>query len=117
MISMQRTTHLHARRSFSRVCGGALFTVSLSACATTHNAPRSTTISSQTVEVGCGVCIYHMPGLEGCPLAVLIDGTPYLVEGALWPDHDYCDMKCHAIVSGTIEGGKFVAVKFEPQKK
>ena len=73
-----------------------------------------TVIANQTVEAGCGVCIYHMPGIEGCPLALLIDGKPYLVGGAIWPNHDYCDFKCHAGVSGKIEGGRFVATSVEP---
>ena len=75
-------------------------------------------ISSQTVEAGCGACIYKMPGVEGCPLAVLIDGKPYLVQGATWPNHDYCDRKCTAVVSGKLEGdpAKFIAASFEPKK-
>lgn len=73
-------------------------------------------ISNQTVEAGCGVCIYHMPGIEGCPLALLIDGKPYLVDGAEWPNHDYCDFKCHAVVNGKIEAGRFIATSLAPTK-
>jgi hypothetical protein len=72
-------------------------------------------ITDKTVDAACGACIYKMPGVTGCPLAVKIDGTAYLVEGALWPNHDYCDRNCQAIVSGRIEGDppKFIATKLE----
>jgi hypothetical protein len=74
-------------------------------------APRM--ISDQTVDAACGVCIYKMDGLTGCPLAVKIDGKAYLVEGAEWPNHDYCDRNCQAIVSGRIEGNKFIVSTLE----
>jgi hypothetical protein len=80
--------------------------------------PQAKAITNQTVEAACGVCIYKMPGVEGCPLAIKIDGKTYLVEGAKWPNHDYCDRNCQAIVSGRIEGDppKFIATKFEPKQ-
>lgn len=71
------------------------------------------TNTDQTVEAACGACIFKMPGVTGCPLAIKIDGKAYLVEGAKWPNHDYCDRNCQAVVSGRIEGGKFIATKFE----
>jgi hypothetical protein len=73
------------------------------------------TVTNQTVDAACGACIYRMPGVTGCPLAVKIDGKAYLVEGAQWPNHDYCDRNCQAIVSGRIEGDppKFIVTKFE----
>lgn len=73
-------------------------------------------INGQTMELACGACIYSMPGVEGCPLAIKIDGTPYLVEGATWPNHDYCDRTCQALVSGRLEGGKFIATALTPTK-
>jgi hypothetical protein len=75
--------------------------------------------TNQTVDVGCGACIYKMPGVTGCPLALMIDGKAYLVEGdpqPKWPNHDYCDKHCTAVVSGTIKDGKFIATNFEPKK-
>jgi hypothetical protein len=72
-------------------------------------------IHDQTVDAACGVCIYRMPGITGCPLAIKVGGTPYLVEGAEWPNHAYCDRNCKALVSGVIEGNKFIATKFEAQ--
>jgi len=80
-------------------------------------APVAKTIDNQTLEVSCGSCLYKMPGVEGCHLAIMIDGKPYLVEGAKWPNHDYCDRKLQAVVSGKLEGNppKFTATKFEPK--
>ncbi|MDA1106678.1 MAG: DUF6370 family protein [Planctomycetota bacterium] len=72
-------------------------------------------LTAAHLEFGCGVCIYNMPGLEGCPLAVVIDGTPQLVDGFEWPVHDFCDRKCHAIATGTLEGGRFKATSVEPK--
>lgn len=82
-----------------------------------RGAAATKTINDQTVDAACGACIYKMPGVTGCPLAVKIDGKAYLVEGAQWPNHDYCDRNCQAIVSGKIEGDppKFVATKLEPK--
>lgn len=74
------------------------------------------TITNQTVGAACGVCIYKMPGITGCPLAVAIDGKHYLVEGATWPNHDYCERHCEALVSGRIEGGTFIATHLKPTK-
>jgi hypothetical protein len=72
-------------------------------------------ITNQTVDAGCGVCVYKMQGQVGCPLAVKIDGTTYIVEGAKWPNHDYCDHNCQAVVSGRIEGDKFIATSLQPK--
>src|SRR5262245_19052104 len=76
------------------------------------------TIANQTVEAACGACIFKMPGVTGCPLAIKIDGRAYLVEGATWPNHDYCDRQCQAVVSGKLEGDppKFTATSFEPKE-
>ena len=80
----------------------------------THGDGAARIISDQTVDAACGVCIYKMKGVSGCPLAVKIDGKTYLVEGAEWPNHDYCDRNCRAVVTGRIEGDKFIATKLEP---
>jgi hypothetical protein len=39
------------------------------------------------------MCIYEMHGVESCKLAIMLDGKPYPVEGATWPNHDFCDAK------------------------
>lgn len=73
-------------------------------------------IAHENLEFGCGSCIYKMPGVEGCHLAVMIDGKPYLVEGVKWPNHDFCDRKVQAAASGKLQGDKFIASSLEPKK-
>jgi hypothetical protein len=70
-------------------------------------------IKDQTMEVACGSCIYHMPGVSGCHAAVMIDGRPYLIEGATLKKHDFCERKVQALVSGHVEGDKFIATRLE----
>jgi hypothetical protein len=73
-------------------------------------------ISNRNAEVACGSCIYKMPGVEGCHLAVMLDGKPYLVNGATWPNHDFCDRKLQAVVTGKVEGDKFIASSVKESK-
>lgn len=73
-------------------------------------------LTNQTAEVGCGMCMYSMPGVDSCLLAVMIDGKPYLVEGATWPNHDFCDAKLQAVVTGKLEGDKFIATSVKEKK-
>jgi hypothetical protein len=73
-------------------------------------------ITNQTLEVGCGSCTYHMAGVQDCTLAVKIDGKSYLVEGANVDAHKAglcAKTGTQALVSGRIEGDKFIATKFE----
>ena len=62
------------------------------------------------------MCIYEMPGVESCHLAIMLGGKPYLVQGATWPNHDFCDAKQQAVVSGKLQSGKFIATDLEPKK-
>jgi hypothetical protein len=71
------------------------------------------------VEASCGTFQFGMQA-EGCPLAVRIDGVPYLVEGSGIDDHGdahAADGLCNAIrtarVDGQVENGKFIATKLE----
>lgn len=73
-------------------------------------------ITNRETDVGCGNCVYHMKGVEGCPLAVTLDGKTYLVEGATWPNHDYCDARQQAVVTGKLEGDKFIATSVTAKK-
>ena len=71
-------------------------------------------IADRTVEAGCAHCIFAMPGVKGCKLAVKVDGTAYLVTGADQVDaHQFCTAAKKAVVSGRIEGDRFVASEFE----
>ena len=73
-------------------------------------------VTNADLEVGCGLCMYKMSGVEGCHLAVLLDGKPYLVEGANWPNHDFCDRKIPAVVTGRLQGDKFIATSMTEKK-
>jgi hypothetical protein len=72
-------------------------------------------ITNQVVEVGCGSCVYKMQGVKGCDIAVKIDGKQYLVSGANVDAHQFCAPGKKALVSGRIEGDRFLATKFEVQ--
>ncbi len=74
-------------------------------------------VAARIVEAGCASCIFDMQGVEGCTLAVKIDGKPYLVTGADVDAHGagLCSSAKKAKVVGKIEGGKFVATSFELQ--
>ncbi len=80
--------------------------------------------ATQTVEVGCAMCIYEMEGIDKCTLAVKIDSTPYLVEGVeihelgdAHAEDGLCLIAREAVVEGKLEGDEFIATKveFEPQ--
>ena len=75
------------------------------------------TVASRTVEAGCATCNYDMTGVEGCRLAVKIDGKPYLVTGAEVDAHGagLCSAPRTAKVTGKIEGDKLVATSFDLQ--
>jgi quercetin dioxygenase-like cupin family protein len=72
-------------------------------------AARPVAYTDAKLEVGCGLCMYKMPGADECQLAVMIDGKPHLVEGKKWHNHDYCERKIPAVVSGELKGDKFIA--------
>lgn len=67
------------------------------------------------MRAGCATCVYDLPG-RGCPLAVIVDGQPVLVQGVPTPGHEtgICDREIRARVTGRMEGGTFVATAFEP---
>ncbi len=76
---------------------------------------RPITAPKQIVKAACANCIYHLPGIQGCQLAVKIDNTPYLVTGLKVEAHKLglCEGEKNAEVAGEIENGKFVAQSFE----
>lgn len=78
------------------------------------------THSERTAKAGCATCIFGMKDVTGCKLAVEIDGTPYLVVGSDINDHGdahaadgMCNAAREAVVTGKIEGDRFVADAFE----
>jgi hypothetical protein len=66
-------------------------------------------VSDRTAEVACSHCVYHMDGANGCELAVKLDGKTYLVDGAKLDTHEWCERSLNAVVSGSVENGRFVA--------
>lgn len=74
-------------------------------------------LSSETVEVGCGKCVYDIPGVTSCVLAAKIGDHAVLVTGAEveLQDHGLCEDTGTALVSGRLEGDTFVATTVEMQ--
>lgn len=82
--------------------------------------------SAQVVTAGCATCIFDMDGVNGCKLAVEVDGRKYLVSGSGIDDHGdahasdgLCNARRQAIVNGRIERDRFVAdrIKLLPLEK
>ena len=94
------------------VVAGALL-VGLTGCGPA--ADSASAVGSQKLSAGCGMCIYKMPGVEGCETAVKVDGKPDLVTGAktdaMAPG--LCGGEKTAEVTGKVEGDKFVATSFK----
>ena len=112
-------------RSYSLVLGFMLL-VAVSGCPdkqsdqatpTKENAePEERSLESRVVEAGCATCIFHMEGVEGCPLAVRIENKSYLVVGSDIDAHGdahaangMCKTARSARTRGRIEGDKFAA--------
>lgn len=71
------------------------------------------------VEAGCATCIFDMPGVSGCQLAVRVNDKCYLVAGSHIDAHGdahapsgLCLTARQAKTTGRIEGDKFVATSF-----
>ena len=74
-------------------------------------AEAASAVASQTVEAGCGMCTYHIDGVQGCELAVKVADQPYLVTGS---DFDamangLCKGPKQVEIVGAVEGDKFAA--------
>lgn len=75
-------------------------------------------LDAKTVEVGCGMCIFQMEDVQGCKLAVKVDGQPYLVSDSTIDAHTsgLCTSAKQAQVTGTLYSDRFAArdVKLQP---
>jgi len=73
------------------------------------------TLEAQTIEVGCGMCIYNMPDVFGCQLAAVVDGEAILVKGVDLDLHGHglCSGSKSAVVSGVVEGKELLATQVE----
>jgi len=75
-------------------------------------------VKDQVAVVGCGMHVFGMQG--GCYWAVQLDGKDYWVQGVDPEDTvtahkpgGMCTTSRRALVSGSIDHGKFVATQFE----
>jgi len=99
-----------------------VLTVSLALTWACHSqeAPEKT-LKNETITVGCGSCMFHMPEVQGCPFAAEIDGKHYLIQGRVPEDHDshakdgICLTTRKAVVDGVIRGDKLVTTRLELQ--
>ena len=73
-------------------------------------------VETDSAKAGCATCIFHMKGVEGCKLAIAIEGRHYLVQGSDIDDHGdahapdgMCNTTRRAKVKGRISGDRFVA--------
>jgi len=88
----------------------------------TETQATAQTTESRVVEAGCATCIFDMPGVTGCKLAVKIDDKSYLVVGSSMDDHGdahaatgLCVTARKAKTVGTIKGDEFIATSFALQ--
>ena len=83
------------------------------------DAPSTTlvSLSSESVEVGCAMCVYDIDGVTSCQLAANVGGNPMLVSGAEVDLHEHglCEDTGMAVVSGRVDGDMFVATTVEMQ--
>jgi hypothetical protein len=76
--------------------------------------------AARGVEIGCAMCIYKMPGVADCVLAVRVDGQAWLVRGSGIDDHGdahapdgLCNSAREALARGAVVGDRFVAVEIK----
>ena len=99
--------------------------LALGACAqntetTTDTGTTTTTLvslDSETVEVGCAMCVYDMDGVSSCRLAAKVGDNPVLVSGVEVDLHDHglCEACGTAVMSGHLDGDMLVATSVEMQ--
>lgn len=74
----------------------------------------------EVVEVGCGGCIFKMPGAKGCEPAIRIDGQAIWTKGQEIDVHNngMCAASKKAEITGALEDGFFVvkSVDFQEEK-
>lgn len=82
-------------------------------------APGEPRLEHQTLQVGCGRCIFHMPEAKGCPWAAELDGKHYVMQGAVPQDHHshdpdgICNVSRQAVVDGVLRDGKLIVSRME----
>jgi ketosteroid isomerase-like protein len=81
--------------------------------------PSQAAGQAQNVTAGCGLCVFHMPGVGTCVLAARVDGRDYLVQGRGIDDFGdahaadgLCNSSRAALARGEIRDGKFAVSEF-----
>lgn len=104
-------------QAIALVLGLSMF---IAGCASSGRYQHDNRTMNRTVEAGCATCMFEMPGVEGCVLAVRIEGKPYLVKGSEIDDHGdahaadgFCNAVRQAHVEGRIENDTFMVTKME----
>ena len=76
--------------------------------------------NNQTVDAGCGMCLFKVKSDKGCAMSVKINDKVYHVEGldkkTFGDAHaadGYCKVMKKAVVSGEIKKGRFYATSFK----
>ena len=76
-------------------------------------------LKGETITVGCGSCMFHMPEAQGCPFAAEIDGKHYLIQGRVPEDHNrhahdgICVTTRKAVVDGVIRDDKLITTRLD----
>lgn len=81
--------------------------------------PLEPTLETGSAKAGCATCIFQMKGVEGCKLAIEIDGRQYLVQGSDIDDHGDAhasdalgNTARYAHAKGRISSDRFIAEEF-----
>ena len=88
----------------------------LTSCGTETSATIDSSVAvTQEFEAGCGSCIYHLDGAQGCPLAIVVEGTPMLVTGTEFNamSAGLCLKKAQVRIAGSSDGNSFTATSVE----
>jgi len=84
--------------------------------------PPAVVVQGETLEVGCGTCIFKQVGGQGCYWAAKVGDEFYPMRGKALPSEQelpshgpegMCTMERAAVVTGKVEGGLFNVTAFE----
>ena len=84
--------------------------------------PPVVQVQAQTLEVGCGTCMFKQANGQGCYWAAKVNGDVYPMRGKVLPSEadlpshgpeGMCTMTRRAVVDGAVEGGLFNVTRFE----
>lgn len=89
-------------------------------CAASGHHAASSALQRQHVKAACAMCVFHMPDIDDCLLAVEIDGKHYLVKGRGIDDYGdahasdgFCHVARDAVATGELRDGQFCASYLE----